>query len=146
MAEDNQDLLSMHGDIYLETRAQVPLEARQGGMVPWVGRLTNEAAVKWSSVHGGQGHFRQSEQRGQRLGEALESGEQNWSCHWQLWLKKRPKLVTIMRQLFCSFCMLDVHSLFCFVYGTGVCTCKGGALPLEPYLQSILLWFYYLPD
>jgi hypothetical protein len=39
--------------------------------------------------------------------------------------------------------------LFCFLVGlefdsdSGLCACKAGALPLEPHLQSILLWLFW---
>jgi hypothetical protein len=45
----------------------------------------------------------------------------------------------------------DNLRLFCFVLffccvgdwglNSGLCTCKAGAVPLEPHLQSVLLWF-----
>jgi hypothetical protein len=39
----------------------------------------------------------------------------------------------------------QIYTLFSVVLGlnTGLCICKAGALLLEPYLQSILLWLYW---
>jgi hypothetical protein len=41
-----------------------------------------------------------------------------------------------------STCYVRFCWLFFFHGGTGVCTCKAGALTLEPHLQFILLWLF----
>jgi hypothetical protein len=63
--------------------------------------------------------------------------------HMQFDIIKIPKAGWFLKAV-CAF----FHGFFFFLFvghglNSGFCICKVGALPLEPHLQSILLWLFW---